>query len=147
MTHLLLFLYNLILQKAKTMEGESELDMNERAVADLINGMFPEDYEYKVVKCDKLEIDSANVKFELELRVDVTETAGAQVFLDKFYQTSGCTFNMQSGRQDKSSDSLTARSKVRGFRKCSVNVCEKQGKENKHPGKNTKCGAFLNFRI
>ena len=129
------------------MEGESELDMNERAVADLINGMFPEDYEYKVVKCDKLEIDSANVKFELELRVDVTETAGAQVFLDKFYQTSGCTFNIQSGRQDKTSDSLTAQSKVRGFRKCSMNVCEKQGKENKNPGKNTNCGAFLNFRV
>ena len=28
-----------------------------------------------------------------------------------------------------------------------MNVCEKQGKENKQPGKNTGCKATINFRV
>ena len=113
----------------------------------MINVLFLENYEYRVIKCEGLEITSLNVKFELEVCVNVCEIAEAQTFLEKFYQTSGCCFNIRSGRQDKTSDSLKARSKIRGFRKCAMNVKEKQGKENKYPGKNTNCQASLNFRL
>ena len=129
------------------MESELHENMSENEVVDLINEMFPEDYHYKVIKCDKLMINSAGVKFEVELRVNISDIAGIHTFLHKFYETSGCTFNIQVGRQDKKSESDSARSKVRGFRKCSMNVCEKQGKENKQPGKNTGCKASINFRV
>ena len=94
----------------------AENNMSENEVADLVNEMFPEDYYYKVIKCENL--------------VNVNDKAGVNTFLQKFYETSGCTFNIQAGRQDKSSEAESARSKLRGFRKCSMNVCGKQGKEN-----------------
>ena len=100
-----------------------------------------------MIKCENLVINSSGVKYNFELRVNVNDKAGVNTFLQKFYETSGCTFNIQAGRQDKSSEAESARSKLRGFRKCSMNVCEKQGKENKQPGKNTNCLASINFRV
>ena len=125
----------------------TENNISENEVADLVNKMFPEDYYYKVIKCENLVINSSGVKYNIELRVNVNDKAGVNTFLQKFYETSGCTFNIQAGRQDKSSEAESARSKLRGFRKCSMNVCEKQGKENKQPGKNTNCLASINFRV
>ena len=40
-----------------------------------------------------------------------------KTFLQEFYQSSGCTFNMQTGRQDRFLDTATARAKLRGFSK------------------------------
>ena len=62
-------------------------------------------------------------------------------------QTTGCTFNTNSGRQDRRQDSDTARSRYRGFRKCCLNVSHKEGKENRQKGKNVECKANLNFRL
>ena len=73
-----------------------------------------------------------------------------KAFFQQFYETSGCTFNLKSGRQDRRSDCEKARSKLRGFRKCCMNVSDKQGKENRpslQPGKNTNCNAAFNFRL
>ena len=70
-----------------------------------------------------------------------------KTFLQEFYQSSGCTFNMQTGRQDRFLDTATARAKLRGHRKCIMTVCEKNWKENKQPGKNTNCSACINFRL
>ena len=116
-------------------------------MTDLINEIFPQDYIYKVIKCDKLDINPGGLKFEIELRVNICDKESVNRFLHQFYESAGCTFNMKTGRQDRSSDSESARSQLRGFRKCGMNVCEKEGKENKQPGKNTNCSACLNFRL
>ena len=98
----------------------AENNMSENEVADLVNEMFPEDSYYKVIKCENLVINSSGVKYNIELRVNVNDKAGVNTFLQKFYETSGCTFNIQAGRQDKSSEAESARSTLRGFRKCSI---------------------------
>ena len=87
------------------------------------------------------------VKFCIEMRVNVANKDEVKTFLQEFYQSSGCTFNMQTGRQDRFLDTATARAKLRGHRKCIMTVCEKNWKENKQPGKNTNCSACINFRL
>ena len=121
--------------------------MNENEVSDLVNEMFPANYEYKVLSCEKFEMGTDSVKFCIEMRVNVANKDEVKTFLQEFYQSSGCTFNMQTGRQDRCLETAAARAKLRGYRKCSMNVCEKKGKENKQPGKNTNCSACINFRL
>ena len=121
--------------------------MLETEIERTINEIFHTSYEYKVVTYDKLEITSRELKFELEVRVNVSDKDRVDEFLQQFYTSVGCTFNIQAGRQDKASDGISARSKIRGFRKCSMNVCGLKGKENRQPGKNTNCQSKLNFRL
>ena len=72
-----------------------------------------------------------------------------KLFLNELNESSGCTFNIQSGRPDKktSKDNTRCRSKLRGFRECSMNVSHSKNKENLQPGKNTGCPASINFRL
>ena len=113
----------------------------------LVRDFLPEGYEYKVESCKVLDDNSQNPKFCVEVRVNVDTDNGVQSFLANFNTSSGCTFNIQSGRQDKRQDSDTSRSRYRGFRKCCMNVCHTEGKENRQPGKNVDCKASLNFRL
>ena len=91
--------------------------MNENEVSDLINEMFPESYLFKVLSCENTELGTDCVKFCIEMRVNVANKDEVKKFLQEFYQSSGCTFNMQTGRQDRFLDTATARAKLRGFSK------------------------------
>ena len=44
--------------------------MNENEVSDLINQIFPENYEYKILNYEKFEIGTDDVKFCIEKRVN-----------------------------------------------------------------------------
>jgi hypothetical protein len=85
-----------------------------------------------------IAINSFGIMYTIEQIVNVNDKAGVNTFLLKF-----CTFNKEAGRQDKSSEAESARV----LRKCSMNVFEKQGKENKQPDKNTNCLASINLRV
>ena len=68
--------------------------MNENEVSDLINQIFPENYDYKILNYEKFEIGTDDVKFCIEMRVNVTDKAEVNKYLQEFYQSSGCNFNM-----------------------------------------------------
>ena len=77
----------------------------------------PESYEFKVLSCENCALRTDCVKFCIEMRVNVANKDEVKTFLQEFYQSSGCTFNMKSSRQDKFLDTATARAKLRGFSK------------------------------
>ena len=51
----------------------AENRMIENYVADFINEIFPQDYIYMVIKCDELDISPGGLKFEIELRVIISD--------------------------------------------------------------------------
>ena len=111
----------------------------------VILNLLPQNYKYLNKSCVlKFEGD---VNFHAELRVNVTEKSEVRSFLEQLNTTLGCTFNIQSGRPDKSNDESTKRSKYSGHRKCCLNVKLKENTKSKQPGKNTDCPAKLNFSL
>ena len=115
------------------------------AIVDVLRDFLPENYQYKIIKCD--DKNNNGEEFDIEVRVNVTTEHGVKNFLAEFNSSSGCTFNCQSGRQDKHQDGGSARSRYRGYRKCCMNVSHSCDKENQQPGKNTNCPASINFRL
>ena len=112
-----------------------------------IKDLLPENYEYKIITYKIEEQTEQNIVFNVELRVNVKTEQETKVFLSDFNTSSGCTFNIQSGRQDRHQDGNNARSKYRGYRKCCMNVSTSHDKENRQPSKNTDCKACINFRL
>ena len=49
----------------------SDKMMEENVIEHLLNEMFPDQYEYKILKCDTLEVSSGQLKFKIELRVNI----------------------------------------------------------------------------
>ena len=116
----------------------------------LLLAFLPGEFEYKFISYKIHENNFQDVKFTLETRVNVCDRNSVKMFLSKLNDSSCCTFNVQSGRPDRSSDSPSARRLMNGFRKCCMNVSSSEDKENKQPlqpGKNTNCGAKLKFRL
>ena len=113
---------------------------------DIVAQLFPQNYKYKSMSDMS---DSELSTFKVELRVNVKTEEGVKIFLNELNVSSGCTFNIQSGRPDKKSceNKKRSRSKLRGFRKCAMNVSHSENKENLQPGKNTGCPASINFRL
>ena len=107
--------------------------------------LLPENYSYHVLQCNVVEVQT--LSFYLEVRVNVESVDGVTQFLSDFNASSGCTFNQQSGRPDRKQDNSKSRSRIRGFRKCCMNIKDSVNKENLQPGKNTKCEAKFNFRL
>ena len=122
---------------------ESDTDMHSPSLTDIVEQFMPESYDYKIVSGSSRCLSH----FEIEIRANVTTEAGVKQFLSELNVTSGCTFNTQSGRPDKRQDKNSSRSKLRGFRKCFMNVKHSEDKENQQPGKNTDCPASINFRL
>ena len=58
-------IYNIILHK--NMYIFLFTKMNENDVSDLINEMFPESYEFKVLSCENFEFGTDCVKFCIEM--------------------------------------------------------------------------------
>ena len=86
------------------------------------------------------------IKYLLEVRVNVRDQASVKVFLSKF--STYCTFNMQSGKPDRVSEAEAQRCKYKysGYRKCCTKVVGSGNKELL-PGKNTNCPATLVFKL
>ena len=69
-------------------------DMEENAIMEI----FPQNYEYKIVS----DISNSNMStFKVELRVNIKTEEEVKIFLNELNESSGCTFNIQSGRPDK----------------------------------------------
>ena len=47
-----------------------KMNENENEVSDLINQIFPENYEYKILNYEKFEMGTDDVKFCIEMRVN-----------------------------------------------------------------------------
>ena len=112
---------------------------------EVLRDLLPANYEYKVVKFEMTEFEEDNIHFTAELRVNCESEGEVKVFLSTLNMSTGCTFNIASGRQDKRQDS--GRCKFRGYRKCSLNINKTGDKPDRQPGKNTACPASVNFRL
>ena len=66
---------------------------------------MPANYEYKVVKFEMPEFEEDNIHFTAELRVTCESEGEVNVVLSTLNMSTGCTFNIASGRQDKRRDS------------------------------------------
>ena len=116
----------------------------------IVEAFLPEDYLYKLISCEIVETDSLpflDINFDLEVRVNVTSEDEVTKFLQKLNMSSSCTFNIMSGRPDKKPDGPKARSKLRGYRKCCLNVKTLKGAKPQQAGKDTNCSACIQFRL
>ena len=113
----------------------------------LIMELLPDQYSYHVVKFEVVSTNTSDLNFELETRVNVTAVDEVKHFLELLNGSTGCTYNIQSGRPDRIQDGAASRSKIRGFRKCCLNVSNNAEKKPKQEGKNTKCKSTVNFRL
>ena len=111
----------------------------------LLLAMLPEGYQYKFVHYELEQNNLEEIRFSLEARVNVTEQKGVKLFLSQLNQSTGCTFNLQSGRPDRVSDGHRAR--YSGHRKCCMKVMAGKGRKELQPGKNTNCAAKVGFRL
>ena len=119
-------------------EGSDDLFLQE---------LLPENYDYKVIAFNVKEQTEENVKCDIEARVDIKTVEGVKIFLTDLNTSTGCNFNMKTGRPDRQGKGINPRMLYRGFRKCCMNVAHDMDKENRHPGKDTNCGADLKFRL
>ena len=84
--------------------------------------MLPQNYRYKFIKFDIQQQSAKDIKYNLETRVGVFTEEEVKVFLGNLNSSSGCTYNIQSGRRDKRKEGEHLRTIIRGFRKCCLNV-------------------------
>ena len=76
------------------------------------------------------------MKFDLEIRSGVKTQAEVKLILYSLNKSSGCTFNVQSGKADKRQSGGTTLSQLRGFRKCCFNVDKIGDRPDRQVGKN-----------
>ena len=114
---------------------------------ELILSFLPEGYKYKIVQHSVIDQSSADVKFDADVRVNVKTEHELKQLLSEFNSSTGCTFNVMSGRPDKLPGGAGARCGYRGYRKCSMNVCGSDNRKSRQPGKDTKCEASITFRV
>ena len=117
---------------------------------DIVDSFFPPGYSYKVISCDIVELSSLpieEINFDIKIRVNITTVEDVKNFLKSLNESSGCTFNMLTGRADREQSGPKSRSRLRGYRKCCFNVHSKPSAEPQEKGKNTGCEACINFRL
>lgn len=115
---------------------------------ELILNLLPNEYKYKIVDHQIHEVSILGPQFDADIRVaGIFCKDDVVLFLKKLNESSGCTYNIQSGRADKSAATDKSQCLLRGFRKCNMNVSELPGKERKEEGKQTKCQSHINFQL
>ena len=129
------------------MESVNTGEMCEEGLEDLVKNLLPDNYKYKVLSHNVTEYSEKTISCDIEFRVNVTSEETVKTFLSDLNISTGCSYNIQSGRQDKRPTGDNARTQIRGYRKCCLNVSHCEGKENRQPGKNTDCKASINFRL
>ena len=127
--------------------------LHDPASDELLRDLLPADYDYKIKKCEVKDQSEDNLKFNLEIRVSVKTEGEVKLFLASMNKSTGCTFNIQMGRQDKRQNLKNKEnldrslSQLRGYRKCCMNVDKSGERPDRQPGKNTDCKASINFRL
>ena len=76
-------------------------------------------------------------------RTNVKTVDDTKRFLTDFYDSSGSTFNVRSGRADRKGKETV----IWGHRKCIMQVQEKKETKPKRKGLHQDCGAELNFKL
>ena len=117
---------------------------------DIVRDILPQNFKFKIKHLKINSQSETNLSFESEIRVSVKTESEVNAFLAALNTSSGCTFNIMTGYQDKRQDALSngrALSKLRGFRKCCMRVAKEGETADLQPGKNTNCGAGINFRL
>ena len=111
----------------------------------LARTILPEGFNYEFENINVIsEIDeNGEIQIEIVGRADVDSEEGTKDFLQQFYESSGATFNVKSGRADRSGKDT----RVRGYRKCIMQVQQKQKTTPKTKGLHQDCGADLTFRL
>ena len=98
--------------------------------SDIVELFLPKNYSYKILNFENIESSSllcGEVNFDLEVRANVTNVKEVSNFLSKLNESSSCTFNKLSGRADRLQSSPSAKSLIRGYRKCCMNVFSAKG--------------------
>ena len=129
------------------MERNKKSEMCEEGLEDLVKNLLPDNYKYKVVSHNMTEYSEKDISCDLEFRVNVTSEEAVKKFLSDLNISTGCSYNIQSGRQDKRPKGETKRTQISGYRKCCLNVSHSEGKDSRQPGKNTDCKDSVNFRL
>ena len=123
--------------------GVAETVFEER---NLLLAMLPEGYNYLFLNYCLDQNNLEEIKYSLEVRVNVPDPASVKVFLSEFNESTSCTFNLQSGKPDRVSEAESKRCRYSGYRKCCMKVVG-SGKKELQPGKNTNCPAKLMFKL
>ena len=129
------------------MDPDKQSGMCEEGLEDLVKNLLPDNYKYKVLSHNVTEYSEKNISCVIEFRVNVTSEDTVKTFLSNLNISTGCSYNIQSGRQDKRPTGDNARTQISGYRKCCLNVSHCEGKGSRQPGKNTDCKASINFRL
>ena len=114
---------------------------------EVLRDLLPDDHDYKVINCEVEDQSENNLKFMLEMRVNVKSELDVKQFLSALNTSSGCTFNIKNGQPDKRQGGGRTLSQIRGYRKCCMNVDKVGDRPDRQPGKNTECDASINFRL
>ena len=129
------------------MEPDKRSEMCEEGLEDLVKNLLPDNYKYKVLSHNVTEYSDKEISCDLEFRVNVTSEESVKKFLSDLNISTGCSYNIRSGRQDKRPKGDNARTQISGYRKCCLNVLHSEGRDSRQPGKNTDCKASINFRL
>ena len=126
-------------------ENEETVAMNEKLYNEsLAKTLLPEDRNYSFESINLIsELDeNGEIKIDIVGRTDVNDEKGVKTFLADFYSISGSTFNVKSGRADRSGEHCL----IRGYRKCMMKVCQKNVNNPRRKGLHQDCDADISFR-
>ena len=124
-----------------SMEKSGADELSENLARDLL----PDDREYHFEEVNIVSpVDEyGEVKMEIVARTDIYDKDGAKKFLADFNTSSGSTFNLKSGRADRSGEHCH----LRGYRKCMMKVVQSNENNPRIKGLHQDCGAEPNFRV
>ena len=131
------------------MEGVEEERVNainhEQYNEGLALSILPEGYNYHFQSIEVISEMDINGEMQIVItgRTNVKTVDDTKRFLTDFYDSSGSTFNIRSGRADRKGKETV----VWGHRKCIMQVQEKKETRPKRKGLHQDCGAELNFKL
>ena len=107
--------------------------------------ILPEGHSYHFQTVNVISEIDENGEMQLDIvgRADVGSVANTKTFLEEFYDSCGSTFNVRSGRADRQGKDT----EIRGYRKCIMQVIQKQTRNPKTKGLHQNCKAELNFKL
>ena len=126
--------------------NEETVAMNEKLYNEsLAKTLLPEDRNYSFESINLIsELDeNGEIKIDIVGRTDVNDEKGVKTFLADFYSISRSTFNVKSGRADRSGEHCL----IRGYRKCMMKVCQKNVNNPRRKGLHQDCDADISFRL
>ena len=109
-----------------------------------ILAVLPEGYNYELESCDMIETgNESELQFLVEGRVNISTKEGVYAFIEEFSNSSSASYNIQSGRQDRSGKNAD----LFGHRKCIMNVHHDKKRAFLRPGLHRSCPSQILFRL